>query len=80
MEEKLIPGSAPDPALPMVCGRAVAGDPVYFPKAEFHGREIFFCTEFCLNAFRADPDRFYKVHNKQNHDPQNCEFKGEETR
>jgi YHS domain-containing protein len=57
--------AAPDPALPMVCGRDVAGDPAYFPSAKYDGRTVHFCTETCLNAFRSDPDRFYTVHGKR---------------
>ncbi len=48
----------------MVCGRTTRGDPVYFPAASFRGRIIYFCTESCLGAFRADPDRFYAAHRK----------------
>jgi YHS domain-containing protein len=25
---------------------------------------IYFCTEFCRNAFKADPDRFYEAHGR----------------
>jgi YHS domain-containing protein len=48
--------------LPMLCGRNILGNPVYFPKAEFRGRKIYFCTEYCRNAFESAPDRFYEVH------------------
>jgi YHS domain-containing protein len=48
--------------LPMACGRPINGDPVYYPFAEYRGRVIFFCTEYCRNAFKADPNRFYVVH------------------
>jgi len=50
------------PELPMVCGRSINGDPHYFPNAEYRGRRIYFCTEFCRNAFEASPDRFVEVH------------------
>ena len=50
------------PVLPMVCGRFINGDPVYYPYAEYRGRVFFFCTEYCRNAFKTDPDRFYVVH------------------
>jgi YHS domain-containing protein len=48
--------------LPMVCGRAIQSDSRYCPFAEYRGKVIYFCTEFCLNAFISDPDRFYAVH------------------
>jgi YHS domain-containing protein len=35
----------------------------YYP-AEYQGRTIYFCTEFCLDAFKADHDRFYIAHSK----------------
>ena len=50
------------PELPMLCGRFINGDPCYYPNAEHHGQVIYFCTEFCRNAFKADPDRFYEAH------------------
>ena len=52
------------PELPMVCGRSINGEPLYFPNAEYRGRVVYFCTEFCRNAFEADPDRFYDVHSR----------------
>ena len=58
------PAEAP-PALPMVCGRQIAADPRYVPQASYQGRTIFFCTEFCRNAFEADPERFTQVHSRQ---------------
>lgn len=54
--------SAPADALPMVCGRCIAGEPQFFPQAAYRGKTVYFCTEFCLNAFLADPDRFYRLH------------------
>jgi YHS domain-containing protein len=50
--------------LPMVCGRAIQGDPRYCPFAEYRGKVIYFCTEICRNAFISDPDRFYTVHSQ----------------
>ena len=38
--------------------------PENYYRAEYHGHAIFFCTEFCLDAFKADPERFYKAHSK----------------
>lgn len=46
-----------------LCGRIFRDtDPQYYPRAEYRGRTILFCTESCLGAFLADPDIFYKVH------------------
>jgi YHS domain-containing protein len=49
----------------MVCSRAVAGDVRYFPKSEFKGRTIYFCSDYCLNAFLENPERFVAVHRKK---------------
>lgn len=46
----------------MVCGRAITTEPRN--SAKFRGQTIYFCTEFCLDAFNADPDRFYQAHSK----------------
>jgi YHS domain-containing protein len=52
-----------------LCGRVLYDtDPQYFPRAQYRGRTIFFCTESCLGAFLADPDIFYKVHRKSKND------------
>jgi len=45
-----------------VCKRVFNADPAYFPKAEYRGQSLYFCTETCLNAFIADPERFYCAH------------------
>ena len=46
-----------------LCGRVFRDtDPAYFPRAEYKGRTVYFCTDSCLGAFLADPDLFYKVH------------------
>ena len=51
-----------------LCGRIFHNtDPRYFPRAAYHGRTIYFCTESCLGAFHADADRFYRAHRKSNH-------------
>jgi YHS domain-containing protein len=48
-----------------MCGRILHDtDPQYFPRAQYSGRTIFFCTESCRGAFLADPEIFYKVHRK----------------
>jgi len=36
----------------------------WYPTAQYQGRTIHFCTEFCLEAFMADPDRFYAAHSR----------------
>jgi YHS domain-containing protein len=64
----------------MVCGRVINGDPAYFPVAEYQGRTIYFCTEFCLHAFQKEPDQFYRVHSKQAAKAEPCEFLKEDTR
>ena len=46
-----------------LCGRIFRdADPKYYPRAEYHGRVIYLCTDSCLGAFLAHPDLFYKVH------------------
>ena len=45
-----------------VCKRVFIADPAYFPKVDYNGKTIYFCTESCLNAFLADPERFYCAH------------------
>ena len=46
-----------------LCGRIfINTDPQYFPRAQYRGRTILFCTDSCLGAFLADPDLFYKMH------------------
>jgi YHS domain-containing protein len=47
-----------------LCGRVFQSDPAYFPKAQYRGRTIHFCTEVCLDAFLSDPDRFGAAHKK----------------
>jgi YHS domain-containing protein len=52
-----------------LCGRIFHDtDPAYFPRAEYRGRTIYFCTETCLGAFSADPEIFYKVHRNSEKD------------
>lgn len=42
---------------PTACGGTIQ-NPENYPSAVFQGKRIFFCTEACLKAFEADPDRF----------------------
>ncbi|HTX90290.1 MAG TPA: hypothetical protein VMC09_03650 [Anaerolineales bacterium] len=67
--------SKPPSGLPMICGRNIDGDPAYFPNAKYQGQAVYFCTQFCLNAFAADPDRFYLAHRKKGTDPEDCDLK-----
>jgi YHS domain-containing protein len=48
-----------------VCGRDMTTDIAWYPHADFNGRRIYFCTEFCLEAFLADPERFYIAHSRK---------------
>jgi YHS domain-containing protein len=48
-----------------VCHRAMTAPLESYYRAEYQGRMIYFCTEFCLDAFRADPDRFYAAHSRR---------------
>jgi YHS domain-containing protein len=51
------------PRFVALCGRKFRDtDPAYFPRVEYRGRTIYLCTDFCLGAFLADPEIFYKVH------------------
>lgn len=52
------------PSFPTVCGRTIHNDPHYYASAEYQGRVIHFCTQFCLEAFRADQHRFYAAHSR----------------
>jgi YHS domain-containing protein len=55
-----------------LCGRIFRDtDPQYFPRAQYRGRTIYFCTESCRGAFFADPGIFYKAHRKSKKDPIN---------
>jgi len=52
-----------------LCGRIFREtDSSFYPRAEYRGRTILFCTESCLGAFLADPDIFYKVHRNSEKD------------
>jgi len=48
----------------MLCGRRMTVHPDYTIQANHQGGTIYFCTESCLNAFRADRERFYCAHSK----------------
>jgi YHS domain-containing protein len=53
-----------------VCRREMTADLDWYPKAIYKGNLIYFCTEFCLDAFQADPDRFFTAHHKVKVDSQ----------
>ena len=48
----------------LVCGRKMTIAPQNYYAAEFCGQVIYFCTEFCLESFKADPERFFNAHSK----------------
>jgi YHS domain-containing protein len=48
-----------------ICKRVITADPAYFPRAEYRGKVIYLCTEACLDAFLADPERFYCAHSRK---------------
>ena len=51
------------PRFVTLCGRVFHDtDPAYFPRLAHRGRTIYLCTQSCRDAFRADPDAFYKAH------------------
>ena len=59
----VVPVAKHHPRFVTLCGRILQDtDASYFPRAEYRGRTIYLCTQTCLEAFLADPDRFYKAH------------------
>ncbi len=56
------PTGSSSPQFVSVCKRVFHADPTYYPQALYRGKTIYFCTEACLGAFLADPDRFYRAH------------------
>ena len=53
-----------------LCGRIFRDtDSSYFPQTGFRGRTLYFCTDSCLGAFRADPEAFYRAHRRSNQHP-----------
>ena len=57
------------PRFVTLCGRIFHdADPAYYPRTEYRGRTIYFCTEACLDAFLADPDIFYRAHRNSEKD------------
>jgi YHS domain-containing protein len=49
----------------LVCGRKMTIPAENYYQAVYQGRVIHFCTEFCLETFRADPERFYIAHSRR---------------
>ncbi|MFZ5822388.1 MAG: hypothetical protein ACOYYJ_21060 [Chloroflexota bacterium] len=64
MDEPPSPEVNPREPITLLCGRRMTGDPAYYPQATHRGRTIYFCTESCFNAFRADPDAFTAAHSR----------------
>ena len=56
--------TSPSPPLRTICGRRITTLPEHYYPTLFQDSTIYFCTEFCLDAFRADPDRFYLAHSR----------------
>jgi YHS domain-containing protein len=48
-----------------VCGREMTAEISWYPQALYQNRIIYFCTEICLDAFKADPDRFITAHKEK---------------
>ena len=51
-----------------VCGRTMTADLEWYPQSEYHQEKIYFCTEFCLDAYKADPERFLLAHKEKRTD------------
>jgi len=60
-EESPVPLPADDE---LVCGRKMTIAPQNYYAAEFRGQKIYFCTEFCLESFKADPEKFFVAHSR----------------
>ena len=58
------PDPKPQPGT-TVCGRVMTTTPENYHPTEYQGRTIYFCTSFCLDAFNADPERFYMAHSRK---------------
>jgi len=56
------PTPAQKPVCATVCHRVLTVDSVWVPQAEYQGQTLYFCTEACLEAFCADPERFFLAH------------------
>jgi YHS domain-containing protein len=48
-----------------VCGRKMTAEVIWYPHATYQNETIYFCTEYCLDAFAVDPDRFYAAHREK---------------
>lgn len=60
-----------------VCHRTLTGDLAFYPRAEYQGRTIYFCTEYCQRAFLQDPRRFLPAHSMVRGLADRCEFNPE---
>ena len=63
-DETIIAETSDSTRFHTLCKRVFRANPGYFPSAAYHGKTIFFCTETCLDAFLADPERFYCAHSQ----------------
>jgi YHS domain-containing protein len=64
-EQPESPTPEPEPENTLVCGRNMTIPAENYYPAEYQGRTIYFCTQFCLETFHADPDRFYAAHSRK---------------
>lgn len=47
----------PEPEFKTACGGKI-NDTSKYPRAEYRGEQIYFCTQACLDMFLLDPDSF----------------------
>ncbi len=47
----------PTGAAVTACG-GILRDPENYPRAEYRGEQVYFCTRACLRAFEQSPDAF----------------------
>jgi YHS domain len=64
VDETIITEAPANKRFHTLCKRVFRADPTYFPSTEYRGKTIYFCTETCLDAFLADPERFYCAHSQ----------------
>lgn len=46
----------------MLCGMRVISDPALCNPVRYRDRIYYFCNQFCLEAFQADPEGFSRAH------------------
>lgn len=57
----------------LVCGRRMTVAPENYFAALRQAQPIYFCTSFCLQAYQADPERFYRAHSRSAGEISACE-------